>query len=185
MSNNTPPPSTKSTVENTVFWHLVHTKARQERVALENLLRQGYECYCPQIVLEKVRRNKAQMVQEALFPRYLFIRLDSSGRGLSWAPVRSTLGVTQLVRFGMHPARIDDALIQWLREREQEHALHPQRLFEVGQTVEIVNGPFAGLQGIYQNPDAESRSMVLIEFLSQPVSVRIETAALRQPQAPT
>ena len=28
-------------------WYLIHTKPRQESVALENLERQGYQCYLP------------------------------------------------------------------------------------------------------------------------------------------
>ena len=50
-------------------WYLIHTKIRQERVALENLERQGFECFLPQINTEKLRRGALQVVQEALFPR--------------------------------------------------------------------------------------------------------------------
>ena len=38
-------------------WYLIHTKPRQEVCALENLQRQGYECYLPQLVLEKLRNG--------------------------------------------------------------------------------------------------------------------------------
>jgi transcriptional antiterminator RfaH len=63
-------------------WHLVHTKPRLEETALVNLERQGYECYLPTLKVEKIRRGKAAIVSEALFPRYLFVRLDTSGQGL-------------------------------------------------------------------------------------------------------
>jgi len=39
--------------------------------ALENLQRQGDECYCPQILIEKLSRGKRTEVEEALFPGYL------------------------------------------------------------------------------------------------------------------
>ena len=35
-------------------WYLIHTKIRQERGALENLQRQGFECFLPQIWVEKL-----------------------------------------------------------------------------------------------------------------------------------
>ena len=58
-------------------WYLIHTKIRQERVALENLERQGFESFLPLIRVEKLRRSALVVVEEPLVPRYLFIRLAS------------------------------------------------------------------------------------------------------------
>ena len=124
-------------IRSTWNWYVVHTKPRQEGIALENLERQGYRCYLPRRWVQKVRRGKAQLVQEALFARYLFIHLDSSHQGQSWTPIRSTLGVAQLVRFGTQPAKVDDALIELLRAREAQ--AEPQALFAAGDAV-IVTG---------------------------------------------
>ena len=99
-------------------WYLIHTKIRQERVALENLERQGFECFLPLIRAEKLRRGALLVVQEALFPRYLFIRLGTGLESQSWAPIRSTMGVSRLVTFGLIPAKIDDELIGALRSEE-------------------------------------------------------------------
>jgi transcriptional antiterminator RfaH len=157
---------------------LVHTKPRQEDVALTNLERQGYACYLPKLSVEKVRRGKAQVVQEAMFPRYLFVRLDASGQGQSWSPIRSTLGVSTLVRFGGQPAKVDDDLVDLLRGREQDQPL--KTLFEPGDAVVITDGPFAGIEAVYQTADAERRAMILLEILSRPVVMRVETGALRR-----
>ena len=92
-------------------WHLIHTKIRQERTALENLEIQGFECFLPLMRAEKLRRGALQIVQEALFPRYLFIRLGTGLESQSWAPIRSTTGVSRLVTFGQLPAKVDDELV--------------------------------------------------------------------------
>jgi transcriptional antiterminator RfaH len=42
------------------------------------------------------------------------------------------------------------------------------------------DGPFAGIEAIFKTADAESRSMILLEMLSKPVAMRIETASLRR-----
>ncbi|TIC78993.1 transcription/translation regulatory transformer protein RfaH [Crenobacter intestini] len=157
-------------------WYLVHTKPRQEAKALLNLTQQGYTCYLPLISVEKLRRGKAQQVSEALFPRYLFIHLDSSEGGRSWAPIRSTLGVSTLVQFGGQPAKVDDALIEQLRTHEA--ALPAATLFAPGETVRITEGPFTGLNAVYQCSDAEQRSLVLLELLHKQVKLRIDTARL-------
>lgn len=162
----------------TIAWYLVHAKPRQEGTALVNLERQGYQCYLPQLRLEKIRRRKAEIVTEPMFPRYLFVRLDTSGSGQSWSPIRSTLGVSQLVNFGGRPAKVEDQLVDLLRSREQAHAVDP--LFRNGEAVVITDGPFAGLEAIYQTADAERRSMILLEILSKPVPMRIDAACLRK-----
>ena len=173
-----PPLSTQSSAPSTLAWYLIHTKPRQEALALTNLSRQGFECYMPMLRLQKIRQRKTAMVAEPMFPRYLFIRLDTSGSGQSWSPIRSTLGVNQLVRFGGQPAKVDGLLIDLIRSREQ--GTHGQPLFTAGDNVTVAGGPFAGLEAIYQNTDAESRSMILLNILSKPVAMRIDTASLRK-----
>ncbi len=37
----------------TTAWYLIHTKPRQEHIALTNLERQGYTCYLPLLRVEK------------------------------------------------------------------------------------------------------------------------------------
>ena len=159
-------------------WYVVHTKPRQEYKALLNLERQGYRCYLPRLTVEKIRRGKVSQVVEAMFPRYLFIELDSSQKGKSWTPIRSTLGVHQLVHFGRQPARVDERLIEALRSREQARA--PEVLFQPGDRVTVVRGPLAGLEAVYQMTDGEQRSMLLLEILNQLVHMPVDTALLRK-----
>ncbi|MCL6263658.1 transcription/translation regulatory transformer protein RfaH [Craterilacuibacter sp. RT1T] len=157
-------------------WYLIHTKPRQEDKALLNLEQQGYQCYLPRCDIEKIHRGKTLVVSEALFPRYLFIRLGSGHEGKSWAPIRSTLGVSTLVQFGGQPAKVDDALIEALHQHEQ--ASPHTALFSPGEIVRITDGPFIGLDAIYQCCDAEQRSLILLELLHKQVRMQIETARL-------
>ena len=161
-------------------WFLVRSKPRQESVALTQLARQGYESYLPLFAAEKLVRRKSTLVQEPMFARYLFVRLDTTGQGQSWSPIRSTVGVSELVCFGSRPARVDDALIATLREREATQQASPTTLFAHGDSVRITEGAFVGLEAIYQMNDAEGRSMVLLDLLSKPVAMTIDAASLRK-----
>lgn len=161
-------------------WHVIHTKPRQERVALLNLQQQGYACYLPILPAEKLRQGMLTVIDEPLFPRYLFIRLDRSESGQSWGPIRSTRGVSRLVTFGTEPARVDDRLIEMLRARERTSQEQPLRLFNPGERVMVTAGVFAGIEAIYQMSDGESRAMVLIELLSKPVRMSVAPACLRK-----
>ena len=176
-SPNTPPAFTVITSP-TMAWYLVHTKPRQEDIALANLERQGYECYLPQMSIERVRRRKAEVATEPMFPRYLFVRLDSSDQGKSWSPIRSTLGVSQLVHFGARAAKVDDTLVDLLHQRER--TLPTEAMFQTGDAVVIADGPFAGIEAIYQTADAERRAFILLEILAKPVSMQIDTGRLRK-----
>ncbi len=92
--------------EELVCWYAVCCKPRQEAIAEENLLRQGFHVNLPRIRIRRHRRGQWIDAIEALFPRYLFIRIDPYR--CNTAPVRSTRGVVGLVRFGGQPAVVPD-----------------------------------------------------------------------------
>ena len=163
-----------------MHWYVIHTKPRQEQRALANLEQQGYTCYLPLLATEKLYRRVLKVVHEPLFARYLFIQLDSSQAGKSWSPIRSTLGVSRLVSFGAEPAVISGELIQALRAQADGQTQQPQRLFEPGERVQIVQGAFAGLEAVYQMADGESRAMVLIDILSKSVKLSLAPTSLKK-----
>ena len=117
---------------------------------------------------------------EPLFPRYLFIRLGQGDSAPSWAPIRSTKGVSRLVSFGVEPAKVADSMVEALRAQEASVQAEPERIFKPGQRVRLTEAPFAGIEGIYQMADGERRVMVLIELLSKQVRVRVAPANLRK-----
>ena len=161
-------------------WYLIYTKPRQEQQALENLERQGYQCYLPVLRKERLRQNQVMVADEPLFPRYLFICLERGRSAKSWAPIRSTRGVSRLVSFGVEPAPIDDGLVDFLRSAEAAARSSPIRMFSKDERVKLTAGPFAGMEGIYQMADGERRAFVLIEFLSKSVTLRVSPASLRK-----
>jgi transcriptional antiterminator RfaH len=163
-----------------MHWYLVHTKLGQERCALENLKRQGYQCYLPTFPSEKLRRGMLAVSDEPLFPRYLFIRLGLGNSAKGWTPIHSTRGVSRLVRFGLEPAKVHDDLVELIRVQEATLQAKPKLLFTSGERVVLMESPFIGIEGIYQMTDGECRVLVLIEILSKPVAVRLPPGSLRK-----
>ena len=155
-------------------WYVIHTKARQESLALENLERQGYTTYCPQITLSKRRRNAWHQVAEPLFPRYLFIQLTEGED--DFGPIRSTLGVSNMLRFGGKPATIGNDIIESLRQQEYDSAATPDPELPVkpGDRVRGMDGPFAGLEGIFQNSSKDARVVILMELLGRENRVSVD-----------
>lgn len=111
-----------------------------------------------------------------MFPRYLFVRLGSGTGSQSWSPIRSTIRVQQMICFGGRPARVDDALVDLLRAREEDHPT--QMLYQEGERVRIAGGPFAGIEAVFQMGNAQQRCLILLEILGKSVPMQIETEKL-------
>ena len=149
-------------------WFAVCCKPRQEAVAEENLLRQGFHVYLPRIRIRQRRRGQWIDAVEVLFPRYIFIRVDPVRCNI--APVRSTRGVVGLVRFGVQPAVVPDAVMHALLQREDSSSgLHQDNrpLFCAEDVIKLVEGPLAGMEGIFAQQDGEKRVIVLMELLGK------------------
>jgi transcriptional antiterminator RfaH len=158
----------------TECWYAVCCKPRQETIAEENLLRQGFHVYFPRICVRQRRRGRWIDAIEALFPRYLFIRLDPSQK--STATVRSTRGAVGLVRFGGQPALVPQTVIDVLKQREDAASgMHKDErpLFSTGETVKLVDGPLMGMEGVFAEQDGEKRVIVLLELLGKANKVAV------------
>ncbi len=149
------------TAKNQERWYVVQAKPKQERRALKHLLNQGYQCVLPQYQRQRLRLGVRVLCDEPLFPRYLFIRLNSVN--MNWGPIRSTRGVVGLVHFGGIPAAMPEGLVDELMQRSE----HKENLFRRGDRVLITAGPFAGLEGIFELDDGATRVVILFDFMQK------------------
>ena len=156
------------------YWYLIQTKPRQESISQENLNRQGYTTYLPLVPIRKRRNNRTRFEVGPMFPRYLFIHLDA---GIDdWRPLRSTIGVSNVVRFGVVPAKISDILITALRQREDDRGIQilPEAKLVKGRTIRIAEGPFEGYEGLFHAKTARDRVIILINILDKQARIEIE-----------
>jgi transcriptional antiterminator RfaH len=165
------PQNAQSNPSRSKAWYLIHTKARQETTALTNLERQGYTCYLAKITKEAKGGGK-RTKSEPMFPRYLFIQLETGEGGNNWMPIRSTRGVDKLVQFGETYPRVEDQLIHSLRDRERDTPLQP--ILKKGDGVQILDGPFQDLDAIFYTDDSEHRVIILINFLLRQLPVKVD-----------
>jgi transcriptional antiterminator RfaH len=152
----------------TSFWFVAQTKPRQEDIALVNLERQGYVVNLPRI--PRIKPSPRLPDTEVLFPGYIFFAPQHAERPI--APVRSTLGVTRVVRFGLEPAKISDRLLEDIlafvdrTERSPGGLLaHLSQIVE-GEAVWVRGGPFSGLSGLVSKVGSQ-RVTVLLEIMGK------------------
>lgn len=158
----------------TAKWYLVQCKPRQERRAEENLRNQFFSCYCPHHTVEKIRQGKRVVIQQPLFPGYLFINLCSLKE--SWHSIRSTRGVLRLVTFANEPLPVPDVVIKDLQDRLSRVGSKP--LFATGAPVTLVEGPFKDLNAVFCKADGEERAIVLLDLLNRQQQLSVPIRAL-------
>ena len=163
-------------------WFAVVTKPRKEKVALENLQHQGFECFLPMAENPYQRRRKHhQKIIEPLFPRYLFLNAIAGTQNL--APVRSTPGVASMVRFGTELAVVSDAIINSIKKRISSATglikIRPVSI-KAGDKVRVFDGPLRGINGIVSERNSENRTLVLMELLGRPTTVEVDTLILQR-----
>ena len=165
-------------------WYAIYTKARQEEVALENLLRQGYEAYLPRWKVTKRKQSLLASMIEPFFPRYLFIHMDRTED--NWGPIRSTRGVCGLVRFGGHPKPVPGSLIAMLMKNEKSEKLqsYKEDSWSFGAEVDVEAGPFAGYRCIFLESSSMDRVRVLLDILGKQTRATLHRNDLALPGSP-
>jgi transcriptional antiterminator RfaH len=159
-------------------WYLVYTKPRQEQLARLNLDRQGYETYLPLVRELRRRLGRRQTVVAPMFPRYLFVHLDRETD--NWGPIRSTLGVVSVVRFGQEPARTPTGLIDFLRRHEDAEGIHSHSPDEYrpGSRVRVVEGQLMGFEGVFLAKSSQDRVVVLLEIMGKEARTTLDAINL-------
>lgn len=107
-----------------------------------------------------------------LFPRYVFASFDAT---MLYAKVRFTRGVEGIVGFGEHATPIDDLAIDLIRGRIQPDGFVHVQPAEPGDLVEVVDGPFRSLVGVFDR-ELSSRERVLILLTSIGSCARLQVA---------
>ena len=150
-------------------WYLVYCKPRQEVSARVNLERQGYEVYLPMIRTRKRGQVNKTLCLQAMFPRYLFIRLSKILD--NWAPIRSTVGVSHLVKFGLELATLPNELIETLILNSGVDGIFEakQVKLKVGDRCRIADGIMADYEGIVLAHTGKDRVKLMLNSIKSSI----------------
>ena len=154
----------RSDTESKGAWYVVATRPKQESIARDHLTHQGYRVLLPEISLKKRRQNRWVAVVEPLFPGYLFVQITFGQDDP--APIHSTRGCRNLVRFGEHHPPVPAAVLEVLM-RQANSVTEGGPLFVAGERVRVDSGPFAGVTAVFDMPKGDDRAQVLIQMLGK------------------
>ena len=154
-------------------WYCVYTAPRMELWARGNLWERGLEVYLPLVRCLRRHARRADWVEAALFPGYLFARADLAAgdrRRIASAP-----GVRNLVAFGPAPAQVPASVIAEIRAREDASghiALDPMAGLKPGDAVRLQWSALDGCEGLFDGASDKQRVVVLLQLLGREVRVR-------------
>jgi transcriptional antiterminator NusG len=170
-------------------WYVVHSYAGYENRVRTNLESRtqslNMEDYIFQIEVPthevfEIKSGKRQQVQEKVLPGYILVRMDLTDE--SWAAVRNTPGVTGFVGLSSRPSplSLDEvaSLLAPVPEAKAAQKAEEVRAaavdFEIGQSVTVMDGPFATLPATVNEINADTQKLkVLVSIFGRETPVEL------------
>ncbi|GAA4876978.1 transcription/translation regulatory transformer protein RfaH [Ferrimonas pelagia] len=159
-------------------WFLLYCKGRKEALARTHLELRGVSCFLPELQVEKLKRGKPVMETQLLFPNYLFVRFDPFITSVQ--SIRSTPGVSSLVRTNGQILPVETAIVVALRQRLHQQQVQETELPQAGDRVTITDGPFVDLEAIYAEPDGKRRSLLMLEMMGQQQRLSVDNLSFKR-----
>ncbi len=157
-------------------WFAVAVRSSQANLASQALERLGYEQFLPARTIRRQWSDRIKVIQQPLFPGYLFCRFDPQNR----LPVLMAPGVISIVRSGKTLLPVDGQEIETIRSLLCSHApVVPHPYLKAGHRVRIQGGALDGVEGLLVAVRSEYRVIASITILQRSVSVEIDPARLR------
>jgi transcription antitermination factor NusG len=152
-------------------WHVAATAPRKERLALDNLVRQGFCGFLPTLTETRRHARQFRTAIVPLFPGYLFVIIDRERPG--WRRVNGTRGVERLISDSDGPVAVAPGVVEALVEACDSRGVvrFGGAAMAAGDAVRVVAGPFTGALGVLHRLDGPARAQVLLTLLGGAVMV--------------
>jgi transcription termination/antitermination protein NusG len=162
----------------TVFqahWYAAYTRANHERRVAQELAERDVEHFLPQYQSRRKWKDREVELSLPLFPGYVFVRMALERK----LRVLQVPGVACLVSFAGKPAVVpteEFARIQELLNRKVLATPHPY--LNVGRRARVLDGPFAGLEGIVVRRNKRNRLVISLDLIARSIAVELGEANL-------
>ncbi|WP_067889379.1 transcription termination/antitermination protein NusG [Actinomadura chibensis] len=171
-------------------WYVVHSYAGYEnrvktnietRTQTLNMEDYIFQIEVPQHEVTEIKGGKRQKVNEKVLPGYILVRMELTDE--SWAAVRNTPGVTGFVGLLNKPSPLSLDEVANLLAPEPEEGAAPAKEqakvaatvdYEVGESVTVMDGPFATLPATVNEINAEQQKLkVLVSIFGRETPVEL------------
>src|SRR5579885_574171 len=166
-------------------WYVIHTYSgfeQKAKAALEERARQFHlehkigEIVVPvERVQELGKGGQRKISSRKFFPGYIFVNMELNDE--TWHVIKDTPKITGFVGHATAPPEVPESEVRQITDQMQEGALRPKPkvLFEVGESVKVVDGPFQDFNGTVEEVRPEKGKVrVLISIFGRATPVELD-----------
>jgi transcription termination/antitermination protein NusG len=169
-------------------WYAIHTYSGYEEKVAESIRQRAdsldmadkiFQVIVPKEKMIEVKNGKRKVVEKRIFQGYVMVQMKMSED--AWYIVRNTPSVTGFVGSGTEPTPISNEEIEKIMKRmgreEPKHKID----FNVGEVVNITDGPFKGFDGSINEIDpAKGKLKVLVNMFGRETPVELDSLQVKR-----
>ena len=165
-------------------WYVIHTQTGQEDKVRTTLVHRKEKepagAFVSQVLIptekvSEIRDGKKRITERKFFPGYVLVEMELNDQ--TWHLVKTTPGVTGFIGAGRKPVALSEEevsqILQQAEERQEKPS--PKVIFEKGEGVRVIEGPFTNFSGIIEevNPD-RGKLKVMVSIFGRATPVELE-----------
>ncbi len=165
-------------------WYVVHTQTGHEdrvkkhlesRIQSANAQELVTQILIPTEKVSEVRGGKKRIMERKFFPGYVLIEMDLTDQ--AWYLIRNTPGITGFIGPGAkpQPLREEEIAAIFKQAEESKEKPMPKVIFEKGESVKIIEGPFTNFNGeIDEVFPSKGKVKVMVSIFGRATPVELE-----------
>lgn len=169
-------------------WYAIHTYSGYEEKVAESIRQRAesldmkdkiFQVLVPKEKMIEVKNGKRKVVEKRIFQGYVMVQMKMSED--AWYIVRNTPSVTGFVGSGSEPTPIGsdemDKIMKRMGRAEPKHKID----YNIGEVVNITDGPFKGFDGTINEVDAtKGKLKVLVNMFGRETPVELDSLQVKR-----
>jgi transcriptional antiterminator NusG len=148
-------------------------KSIENRIEALDLHDRVFEIIVPTQEEIEIRGGQRHTVQRKVFPGYVLVRMQMDDE--TWYALRNTPGVTGFVNTNNKPVPLAEGDVDKILKGMAAEAPKVKMSFQLGDTVRIIDGPFADFRGeIDEINNEKGKIKVLVSFFGRETPVELD-----------
>jgi transcription termination/antitermination protein NusG len=163
-------------------WFVIHTYSGYEnkvktnlehRIQTMDMQNRIFQVVVPVEDEIEIKDGQRRTVQRKIFPGYVLVEMAMTDE--SWYVVRNTPGVTGFVGSGNKPVALQEDEVKAILKQMRVEAPRVKVAFSKGQSVRIIDGPFADFIGVVDDLSYEKGKVRgLVSFFGRETPVELD-----------
>ncbi len=158
-------------------WYVVHTRSRHEYKVNAGLIQKNLTTFLPEIESWSKQKDRKKKIQTPLFPGYIFVETDFLDNETK-LKILKTAGAVRMLgkKDNAEPIPVPDNKIDAIRRFiNTKEEIFTIQFPQLGEPARIIDGPFAGIEGIVVSRDVEKELFVVsIDLLQRSVAINLK-----------